>query len=392
LNDYTSSPSKANYESIVNKDAQYVMQTYTRQPIELVKGKGSIVSDINGVEYIDCVAGIAVNNVGHCHPRVVEAIRKQAEQLIHVSNLYYTDVQANLAEQLVTLSGMGRVFFCNSGTEAVEAAMKLSRVASKKKDFVAAEHAFHGRTNGALSVTHKEIYRAPFEPLLQNVSFVPYNNAEAIASAITGNTAAVIIEPIQGEGGINVPSDDYLREVREICDDSGTLLIFDEVQTGFGRTGKWFCKEHFGVEPDIMTMAKALGGGFPMGAMAARDDITFGKSEHASTFGGNPLACAASLAAIETIREEGLVARSKEMGEYFMKKLRNITRDDVVEVRGRGLMIGVELSTKCTDIVDYARNHGVLLNCTSDTVIRLAPPLVITEDQIDSVVGIIEQA
>jgi acetylornithine/N-succinyldiaminopimelate aminotransferase len=241
-------------------------------------------------------------------------------------------------------------------------------------------------------VTHKEIYRAPFEPLLQKVGFVPYNNAEAIASAITGDTAAVIIEPIQGEGGINVPSDNYLREVREICDDTGTLLIFDEVQTGFGRTGKWFCKEHSGVEPDIMTMAKALGGGFPMGAMAARDGITFGKSEHAATFGGSPLACAASLAAIGAIREEKLVARSKEMGEYFMKKLRNLKRDDVVDVRGRGLMIGVELSTKCPDIVDYARNHGVLLNCTSDSVIRIAPPLIITKEQIDSVVGIIEQA
>ena len=392
MNENTSSSSKPDYESIVNKDAKYVMQTYTRQPIALVKGKGSIVSDINGVEYIDCVAGIAVNNVGHCHPRVVEAIRKQAGQLIHVSNLYYTDVQANLAEQLVAITGMNRVFFCNSGAEAVESAMKLVRVASKKTDFVATEHAFHGRTRGALSVTHNETYRAPFEPLLQKVGFVPYNNAEVIANAITKNTAAVIIEPIQGEGGINVPSNDYLKEVREICDDTNTLLIFDEVQTGFGRTGKWFCKEHSGVEPDIMTMAKALGGGFPMGAMAARDDITFGKSEHAATFGGNPLACAAAIASIEAIREEDLVTRSKEMGEYFMKKLRNLDRDDVVDVRGRGLMIGVELSTKCPDIVDYARNHGVLLNCTSDTVIRIAPPLVITEEQIDSVVGIIEQA
>jgi len=382
----------ANYESIVNKDAQYVMQTYTRQPIALVKGKGSIVHDINGAEYIDCVAGIAVNNVGHCHPRVVEAIKRQAEQLIHVSNLYYTQNQADLAEQLAVLSGTERVYFCNSGAEAVEAAMKLARVATKKKDFIAAEHSFHGRTKGALSVTYKEIYRVPFEPLIQGVTFVPYNSAEAIASAITENTAAVILEPIQGEGGINVPSDEYLKEVREICDDTDTLLILDEVQTGFGRTGKWFCKEHSGVEPDIMTMAKALGGGFPMGAMAARDDITFKKSEHGSTFAGNPLACAASLAAIETIRKEKLVTRSEEIGKYFMEKLQNLARDDVVEVRGRGLMIGVELNTKCADIADYARNHGVLLNCTSDSVLRIAPPLVITKDQIDSVVDIIEQA
>ena len=392
MTEYISSRSTADYGSIAKKDAQYVMQTYTRQPIALVSGNGSVVFDTTGKEYVDCVAGIAVNNVGHCHPRVVDAIKQQAERLIHVSNLYYTEVQANLAEQLVSLSGMSRAFFCNSGTEAVEAAMKLARVNTKKTDFVAADNSFHGRTMGALSVTHKEMYRTPFEPLVKDVTFVPYNNTDAIAGAITKDTAAVILEPIQGEGGINVPSDDYLKVVREICDDTGTLLIFDEVQTGFGRTGKWFCKEHFGVEPDIMTMAKALGGGFPMGAIASMGDVTFGKTEHASTFGGNPLACAASLGAIEAIRGENLVERSREMGEYFRKQLENLARDDVVEVRGKGLMIGVELNTKCADIVDYAREHGVLLNCTSDSVIRIAPPLVITKEQIDTVVDVIEQA
>ncbi|MGP8321547.1 MAG: acetylornithine transaminase [Methanosarcinaceae archaeon] len=368
------------------------MQTYTRQPIALDSGIGSVVFDTNGKEYVDCVAGVAVNNVGHCHPCVVEAIKQQAERLIHVSNLYYIEGQANLAEQLVLLSNMYNVFFCNSGTEAVEAAMKLARITTKKTDFIAANNSFHGRTMGALSVTHKEIYRIPFEPLVRDVTFVPYNNSEAITNAITRDTAAVILEPIQGEGGINVPSDDYLKAVREICDDTGTLLIFDEVQTGFGRTGKWFCKEHFDVKPDIMTMAKSLGGGFPMGAITARDDISFGRSEHASTFGGNPLACAASLGAIKAIREEKLVERSKKMGEYFKTRLENLTRDDVVEVRGMGLMIGVELSTKCTDIVDYAREHGVLLNCTSDFVIRIAPPLIITKEQVDTVVNVIEQA
>ncbi|HJH29628.1 MAG TPA: acetylornithine transaminase [Methanosarcinaceae archaeon] len=388
---YVSSRSTTDFELIVKKDAQYVMQTYTRQPMALESGSGSVVFDTTGKEYVDCVAGIAVNNVGHCHPRVVKAIKQQAERLIHVSNLYYTEVQANLAEQLISITGMSRAFFCNSGAEAVEAAMKLARITTKKTDFVAADYSFHGRTMGALAVTHKEIYRSPFEPLVKDATFVPYNDAEAVANAITKNTAAVILEPIQGEGGINVPSDDYLKEVREVCDDAGTLLIFDEVQTGFGRTGKWFCKEHFGVEPDIMTMAKALGGGFPMGAIVARDDITFGKSEHASTFGGNPLACAASLGAIEAIREEKLVERSNEMGKYFAKRLVTLTRDDVVEVRGRGLMIGVELNTNCADIVDYAREHGVLLNCTSDSVIRIAPPLVITKEQIDMVVDVIEQ-
>lgn len=392
LTEYFSSRSTSDYGSIVKKDVQYVMQTYTRQPIALDSGSGSVVFDTTGKEYIDCVAGIAVNNVGHCHPLVVKAIQQQAERLIHVSNLYYTEVQANLAEQLVSLSGMSRAFFCNSGTEAVEAAMKLARITTKNTDFVAADHSFHGRTMGALSVTHKEMYRSPFEPLVRDVTFVPYNDAEAIAGAITKDTAAVILEPIQGEGGINVPSENYLKEVREICDDIGTILIFDEVQTGFGRTGKWFCKEHFGVEPDIMAMAKALGGGFPMGVIVARDDVTFGKSEHASTFGGSPLACAASLGAIEAIRKEKLVERSKKMGEYFKARLEDLTRDDVVEVRGMGLMIGVELNTKCADIVDYARENGVLLNCTSDSVIRIAPPLVITKEQIDMVVDVIEQA
>lgn len=392
MTEYISSISTTDYESIVKKDAQYVMQTYTRQPMALDHGSGSVVFDTTGKEYVDCVAGIAVNNVGHCHPYVVKAIQQQAERLIHVSNLYYTEVQANLAEQLVSLSGMSRVFFCNSGTEAIEAAIKLARITTKKTGFIAADHSFHGRTMGALSVTHKEMYRSPFEPLVKDVTFLPYNNAEVIVDVITKDTAAVILEPIQGEGGINVPSENYLKEVREICDDTDTLLIFDEVQTGFGRTGKWFCKEHFGVKPDIMTMAKALGGGFPMGAIVARDDITFGKSEHASTFGGSPLACAASLGAIKAIREEKLVERSKEMGKYFMKRLETLTRDDVVEVRGKGLMIGVELNTKCADIVDYARENGVLLNCTSDSVIRIAPPLVITKEQVDTVVDVIEHA
>lgn len=392
LTENISSKLTIDYGSIVKKDAQYVMQTYTRQPIALDNGSGSVVFDTNGREYVDCVAGVAVNNVGHCHPRVVNAIKQQVERLIHVSNLYYTEVQVNLAEQLVSLSNMDNVFFCNSGTEAVEAAMKLARITTKKTDFVAAENSFHGRTMGALSVTHKEMYRTPFEPLIRDVTFVPYNNTEAIASAITEDTAAVILEPIQGEGGINVPSDNYLKAVREICDDTDTLLIFDEVQTGFGRTGKWFCKEHFDVKPDVMTMAKSLGGGFPMGAITTRDDISFGRSEHGSTFGGSPLACAAALGAIKAIREEKLVEHSKEIGEYFKKCLENLTRDDLVEVRGMGLMIGVELNTNCTDIVNYAREHGVLLNCTSDSVIRIAPPLVITKEQIDTVVNVIEQA
>jgi acetylornithine/N-succinyldiaminopimelate aminotransferase len=379
-------------EAVIQKDAKYVMQNYGRQQLVLDSGNGCIVRDIDGREYIDCVAGIAVNNVGHSHPQLVEAIKKQAEKLIHVSNLYYTAPQAELAEKLIDITGMSRVFFCNSGTEAVEAAMKLARVRTGKTEFVAVEHAFHGRTMGALSITYKEIYRNPFKPLVQEEKFVPGNDTEAVANAITDRTAAVIMEPIQGEGGINIPSDAYLREVRRICDETGTLLIFDEVQTGFGRTGKWFCKEHSGVQPDIMTMAKAMGGGFPMGAIAAREGIAFERGQHAATFGGNPLACAAALASIDIIEKEDLLRHATEMGDYFMSRLKKVSLEGVVDVRGRGLMIGVELDRKCADIVDFALQNGVLLNCTSEKVLRIAPPLIITKEQIDSVVAVLEQA
>lgn len=384
---------QARYNSVIEKDSKYVMQTYGHQPLVLSKGKGAVVQDIYGKEYIDCVAGIAVNNVGHCHPTVVKAIQAQAEKLIHVSNIYYTEIQAELAETLASITGMERVFFCNSGAESVEAAMKLARVVSGKSAFVAAEHSFHGRTIGALSVTHKSMYRDPFmPPVSSETTFVPYSDTNAIKQAISENTAAVILEPIQGEGGVNIPGPEYLKEVREICDETGTLLIFDEVQTGFGRTGTWFCKEQFGVEPDIMSMAKAIGGGFPMGAIAARSGLSFVRGQHASTFGGGPLACAAALASIKVIKEEKLLERSKEMGAYFAEKLAGMTRDDVVEVRGKGLMIGVEIKYPCSKFVDFAREHGVLVNCTSDSVLRLVPPLVITKEQIDTVVDVLEQA
>lgn len=380
------------YDEIVEKFDKCIFNTYTRQPIAIKKACGAVVTDVNGKEYIDCVAGIAVNNVGHCHPAVVEAINRQAGQLIHVSNLYYTEQQALLAEQLVNLTGMDRVFFCNSGAEAVEGALKLARKTTGKKEFIAAEHAFHGRTRGALSVTHKEKYRKPFEPLAPAV-FVPYNDADSIRAAITDDTAGVILEPVQGEAGVIIPSEDYLKEVREICDETGTLMILDEVQTGFGRTGKWFAREHSGIEPDIMTLAKAMGGGFPMGAMLAREDVAsnFGRGDHASTFGGNVLSCAAALATIKVIKKEKLVEKSNELGAYLMKKLKGLNRDYIKEVRGKGLMVGMELSIKCEDLVDRARERGVLLNCTSDSVLRFVPPLTITREQLDKAVGALDE-
>jgi acetylornithine/N-succinyldiaminopimelate aminotransferase len=385
-------PMALNYDEIVRKYDKYIFQTYTRQPIAIKSAYGALVTDVEGKEYIDCVAGIAVNNVGHCHPTVVKAIKQQVEQLIHVSNLYYTENQALLAEELVNISGMDRVFYCNSGAEAVEGALKLARKTSGKKVFIATEHAFHGRTRGALSVTHKEKYRKPFEPLAPAI-FVPYNDADAIRSAITEDTAGVILEPIQGEGGVIIPSDEYLKEVREICDDKGVLLIFDEVQTGFARTGKWFAREHSGIIPDIMTTAKAMGGGFPMGAMLALEDVAanFVRGDHASTFGGNALACAAALANIEVIKKEKLVKRSQDLGNYLVRKLRELTKDYILEIRGKGLMVGMELTKKCEDIVAKARENGVLLNCTSESVLRFVPPLTITEQQLDTVVSVLNE-
>lgn len=380
------------YDDIVRKFDKYIFDTYTRQPVAIKKACGAVVTDVDGKEYIDCVAGIAVNNVGHCHPAVVGAIKRQVEQLIHVSNLYYTEQQAVLAEGLVNLTGMDRVFFCNSGTEAVEGALKLARKATGKKEFIAAEHAFHGRTRGALSVTHKEKYRKPFEPLAPAV-FVPYNDADAIRAAINENTAGVILEPIQGEGGVIIPSDNYLKEVREICDEKNVLLILDEVQTGFGRTGKWFASEHSGIRADIMTTAKAMGGGFPMGSMLARENVAskFVRGDHASTFGGNALACAAAIATIDVIKKEKLVERSEEMGKYLIQKLSTLDKDYVKEIRGKGLMVGMELSVKCEDIVSKARERGILLNCTSESVLRFVPPLTITKQQLDKVVGVLDE-
>jgi len=369
-------------------EKESIIQTYTRQPILLVKGSGAKVWDVKGKEYVDFVAGVAVNSVGHCHPSVVEAIRKQAGELIHTSNLYYTENQIWLANELKTLTGMDKAFFCNSGAESVESALKLARKVTKRADLVAAVNSFHGRTLGSLGTTYKSAYREPFRPL-NEAKFVPYNNSEALKGAVTKETSAVILEPVQGEGGVNVPSPDYLKTAREICDDAGALLILDEVQTGFGRTGKWFGKEHSGIQPDIMTLAKAIGGGLPLGVMMAAESVSdgFQKGDHATTFGGGPLICAAALAAIEAIKREKLVERSEQMGKLLRSQLRDNL--DAKEVRGLGLMVGVELERNCAQIVDEARVRGILLNCTSEHVLRMVPPLVVGEEEIDRVVTVL---
>ena len=372
---------------LIKRESNAIIQTYTRQDVSLAKGLGAKVWDLEGREYLDFVAGIAVNNVGHCHPQVVQAIRKQAERLIHTSNLYYTENQVLLAEELKGLTGMKRAFFCNSGAESVEAALKLTRRATGKSKIVAATGCFHGRTLGALGATYKSMYREPFRPL-NEASFVSYNDTEALKAAVSKETGAVTLEPVQGEAGVYVPGPDYLRAARQICNDAGALLIFDEVQTGFGRTGRWFGKEHSGVHPDIMTLAKAIAGGLPMGAMLAAETVSeaFQRGDHASTFGGGALVSAAALASIDVIRKEDLVLRSEELGAYMRFELKKLGPR---EVRGLGLMIGLDLDADCKQLIQKAAQNGVLLNSTGDHTIRLVPPLVVTKEQIDKVVNVI---
>jgi predicted acetylornithine/succinylornithine family transaminase len=381
------------------------MPTYARYPIVLRKGRGVRVWDINGKEYIDFLAGIAVNVLGHCPRKVVMVIQKQAQRLIHVSNLYYTEPQLKLAEILTKNSFADRVFLCNSGTEANEGALKLARIYMKNKfgneryEFISAKNSFHGRSFGSLSITGQEKYHHGFEPLLEGVRFVSFNDSKAIESAITDKTCAVILEPIQAEGGIYVPDKNYLKKVREICDKNGILLIFDEVQTGIGRTGKLFAYEHYGIEPDIMTLAKGLGGGIPIGAILAKDEIAqfFVPKTHASTFGGNPVACAAAVATLETILEDGyLLEYCQRMSKYFFKKLNTLKEkysEFIKEIRGLGLLIGVEFLQNVDPLVKKCMEKGLLVGTAGDgSVLRFTPPLIIEKEDIDEAISILDKA
>jgi len=369
------------------RESQAIIQTYARQDVVLVRGSKARVWDSEGKEYLDFVAGIAVNSVGHCHPTVVLALARQAERLIHTSNLYYTENQVLLAEELTRLTGMNKAYFCNSGAEGVEAALKLTSRSTGKSKIVAAERDFHGRILGALGTTYKPIYRTPFLPL-NEATFIPYNDVEALKSAVTNETGAVILETVQGEAGIYVADAKFLRAARQICDDKGALLIFDEVQSGFGRTGKWFGKDHFSVMPDIITLAKAMASGLPIGAMLATDAVAeaFQKGDHGSTFAGGPLICAAALATIQVIKEEKLVQRSEEMGAYLKSQLQKLAPR---EIRGLGLMVGMDLDTDCKLLVEKALQKGVLINSTGEHTIRLVPPLVVGKEEIDKVVDVI---
>ena len=379
---------------------KYVARTYARIPIALVRGKGTRVWDADGKEYLDFLAGIAVNSLGHCHPAILRAIREQSKKLLHVSNLYHILPQSELARELCHHSYADRVFFCNSGAEANEAAIKLVRRYGLEKlggryEILSTHNSFHGRTLATLTATGQEKIRAGYDPLPSGFRQVPYNDLAAIEEAIDEKkTAAVLVEPIQAEGGVNVPDEAYMRGLRELCDQRSLLLIFDEVQTGMGRTGTLFGYEHFAIKPDIMTLAKALGGGLPLGAMLAREEIatSFGPGSHASTFGGNPVACSAGLVVMRTLLS-GALENCLQMGNYFVRGLEALQKrfSFIREVRGKGLMIGMELEIEGSKIADSCMQEGLLLNCTAYKVLRFVPPLTIKKNEIDRGLDILEK-
>ncbi|HOW57433.1 MAG TPA: ornithine--oxo-acid transaminase [Smithellaceae bacterium] len=389
-----------NDKELMALSSENIMNTYKRFPIVLVKGEGPKVWDINGREYLDFVAGIAVCNLGHCHPQVVAALKKQAEELFHVSNLYYIETQIKLAKLLTDNSFADKAFFCNSGAEANEAAIKLARkyahenLGADKFELITMKDSFHGRTMATITATGQEKFQFGFTPLLDGFKYVPFNDLQALESAISVKTCGIMLEPVQGEGGVIIPDDRYLAKVREICDRHDILLIVDEVQTGIGRTGRLFAYEHSGIEPDIMTLAKALGNGFPVGAMLAKDEIAkaFTPGNHASTFGGNPLAMAAGYAAVSAILQEGVLDNCRKMGEYFLTQLKKLQGKYRIinAVRGKGLMLACALDIEGADIVNECMKRGLLINCTGGKTLRFVPPLVINRNDIDRAIGILD--
>jgi acetylornithine aminotransferase len=380
-------------EELKDAAAKYLMQTYARQPVSIVRGRGAKVWDLEGREYLDFVGGIAVNVLGHGHPDLVHAIQRQAAQLIHTSNLYYTEPQVKLAQVLVDHSFADRVFFCNSGAEANEAAIKLARRYGHEKygaerfEIITMKNSFHGRTLATITATGQEKVQKGFEPLVPGFAYAPFNDFGAIAGMVSRKTAAIMLEPVQGEGGVHVADREYLKHLRELCTQQDILLIFDEVQTGMGRTGTLFAYEQLGIEPDIMTLAKGLGGGVPIGACLAKESVAavFTPGTHASTFGGNPLACAAALTVCRVLLEGRVLEQARRMGEYLAKGLADCKdRHRVVrDVRGLGLLQGMEVDIDAKAVVGDCLARGVLVNATNDRVLRFVPPLVITQREID---------
>ncbi len=375
---------------------KYVIANYTRLPVVIVKGEGSRIWDAVGKEYIDFFPGWAVSGIGHCHPKVVAAIREQVGKLIHVANNFYSEPQGVLAREISEHSFGGKCFFCNSGAEAVESAIKLARkyTPAGRYKIITMENSFHGRTLAAITATAQPKYHAGFEPLPQGFVYVPFNDIAAVEKAMDNQTAAVLVEPIQGEGGINVADDDYLAALRKLCDKSGALLIFDEVQTGMGRTGEYFGYQHSGVVPDVMTLAKALGGGVAIGAIEAKAEVAAAlvPGSHASTFGGNALACAAALAVFDAIKSEGLIENTRKMGAHLREALDKFAGkyDFIREVRGKGLMLGVDLTRAGATIVSKCLDRGLNINCTHDTVLRIMPAMTVTSDLVDKGLAILD--
>lgn len=377
-----------------------LMNTYSRLPVTFVKGAGVWLWDDRGERYLDALAGVAVCGLGHCHPRLTKAICEQAGALIHTSNLYHIEKQERLADRLIELSGMDNAFFCNSGAEANEAAIKLARLHGHNKGvslptIVVMERSFHGRTMATLTASGNRKVQAGFEPLLSGFVRVPYNNIEAIAQVAVNNKdiVAVLVEPFQGEGGVNIPEAHYLQELRHLCSQNGWLLMLDEVQSGIGRSGKWFAFQHSNIMPDVVTLAKGLGGGVAIGACLAKGTAAevFKPGNHASTFGGNPLACAAAIETLKVIAEEGLLDHATRLGDFMRDRLKNQLTDvaGVVQIRGQGLIIGIELSVPCGELVKRALEKKLLINVTSDKVIRLLPAFVMQQSEAEQAVDII---
>lgn len=386
-----------NTNQIIQEESQYIMQTYRRADIVLARGEGVYLYDTEGRRYLDFMSGIAVTALGHSDPQVAATIAEAATTLTHVSNLYYTIPQVELAKRLVTHSFADRVFFANSGTESVEGALKFARKRALvqhgegKSGIVAFKSGFHGRTMGALSTTYKAIYREPFGPLLDGVSFAPFNDLEAARALIGPDTGAVIVEPVQGEGGINAATSEFLRGLRELCDEHGATLIFDEIQCGLGRTGRLWAHEAFGVTPDIMTLAKPLANGLPIGAILLTEEVasTVGYGEHGTTFGGGPLVCSVANVVFDRVAQPEFLAAVTANGEYLRQQLRELDSPHVLEVRGAGLMVGVDLDIPAAQVMAAARSAGLLVINAGETTLRIAPPLIITKEQIDEGVAVL---
>ena len=392
------------FKRAIEDSEQYLMGTYGRLPVLLVKGRGTKVWGSDNKEYLDFVGGVATNILGHCYPKVVISIQKQAQRLLHVSNWYHIEPQIKLAKLLIENSFADKVFFCNSGTEAVEGAIKLARKhasihkGNHCRQIITADMSFHGRTLGSLAATGQEKLRKGFDPDLPGFKHVPFGDTEALEEAIDDETCAVLLEPIQGEAGVRIPPESYLRNVRRICSEHGILMILDEVQTGVGRTGKLFAYEHAGITPDIMCLAKGLGAGMPIGALVATDFVasSFKPGDHGSTFGGNPLACAAGIATIESVLEGGFILEQcRRMGEYLHKKLQDLTNKHsaiAVEARGVGLLRALELKTECAPVTSTCLENGLLINCAAGNTLRFMPPLTVQEDEIDEAISILDEA